>query len=185
MKRLLVHTCCAPCICSIHQCLIKSKEYEVTGFWYNPNIHPFGEYQNRMMTLGYYSQETDLPVIWEREYSLEEWMEAIKDKYKNKEERCVSCYRMRLETTAKRAKEEKFDSFSTTLLYSKFQMHEKIKELGQKLAHIYNIEFYYQDFRSGWKEGIKLSKKLNLYRQQYCGCIFSEKERFDVSAEKE
>ncbi|MCK5534593.1 epoxyqueuosine reductase QueH [bacterium] len=184
MKRLLLHVCCAPCTCYVHQCLSKDKKYAITGFWYNPNIHPFLEYQKRMMTLGYYSNEMNLPLIRKTKYSLEEWMEIIKDKYKEKDKRCLGCYQLRLEETAKRAKKEKFDSFSTTLLYSKFQMHENIKELGQKLAHTYNIEFYYQDFRLGWKEGIEISKKLDLYRQQYCGCIFSEKERFDAAAEK-
>lgn len=180
MKRILLHICCASCACFVVNKL-KKKMYEVVGFWYNPNIHPYLEYQKRMMSLGYYALEVKLPLIWERSYALEEWMEKVGSEYRNKEARCLSCYRLRLEKTVKRAKEKKFDAFSTTLLYSKFQKHNSIKEICKELSDNYSIEFCYDDLRLGWKEGIEISKKMNLYRQQYCGCIFSEKERFSTN----
>jgi hypothetical protein len=92
--------------------------------------------------------------------------------------RCRHCYYDRLKYTAIIAKKGNFDAFSTTLLYSKFQNHQLIKEIGQALAQDYGMKFYYEDFREYWKEGIKLSKQKKMYRQQYCGCIYSEKERY-------
>jgi predicted adenine nucleotide alpha hydrolase (AANH) superfamily ATPase len=83
-----------------------------------------------------------------------------------------------LEATARAAKKGRFDSFTTTLLHSKHQNHEMIREMGESLGQRYGIRFIYEDFRLGWKEGIEVSKKLGLYRQQYCGCIYSEKERY-------
>ncbi len=177
MKQMFLHICCAPCVCFVAKKL-KSEEYTVTGFLYNPNIHPYLEYQRRMMTLGYYAVEMKLPLIWGEKYALEKWIEKSGAECRDKEARCLNCYRLRLEETAKIAKEKKFDSFSTTLLYSKFQKHNLIKRIGQELSDKYRVNFYYEDFRLGWKEGIEISKKMSLYRQQYCGCIFSEKERF-------
>ena len=96
----------------------------------------------------------------------------------NGKARCSYCYFSRLEATAQAAKENDFDYFSSSLLYSKYQDHEMIKRIGMGLAEKYGVPFYYDDFRIGWKEGIKESKEMGLYRQQYCGCIFSEKERY-------
>jgi len=168
---------------------VEGKNLEITGFWYNPNIHPYSEYQNRMMTMGYFSHKEKLPMIWKDEYALEEWLEATRGKFDlpvhwTKEKRCKKCYDLRLNKLAKEAKKGGYDYFSTTLLYSKFQEHESkfqkheiIKDICEKLKNEYNINFYYADFRVGWKEGIEISKKMDLYRQHYCGCIFSEKEK--------
>lgn len=195
--RLLLHICCAGCACyplkKLREVKGKGKSLEITGFWYNPNIHPYSEYQNRMMTLGYFSQKQELPMVWKDEYALEEWLVATREKfdlpghsvgqgispgYWRKEKRCEKCYDLRLNELAKEAGKGGYDYFSTTLLYSKFQEHEIIKEICQKLQNKYNINFYYVDFRLGWKEGIEISQKMNLYRQHYCGCIFSEKEKY-------
>jgi hypothetical protein len=172
---------------------VKGKDLQITGFWYNPNIHPYSEYQNRMMTMGYFSQKEGLPMVWKDEYSLEEWLEATKGeidfaghtvgkdrirRYWIKEKRCEQCYNLRLNKLAKEAKQKGYDYFSTTLLYSKFQEHGLIKETCEKLENQYNINFYYFDFRIGWKEGIEICQKMGLYRQHYCGCIFSEKEKY-------
>lgn len=185
--RLLLHVCCAGCTCyplkRLREVKEEGKDLEITGFWYNPNIHPYGEYQNRMMTMGYFSQKEKLPMVWKDEYALEEWLEATRGKfdssgYWRKQRRCEKCYDLRLKKLAEEAKEKGYDYFSTTLLYSKFQEHEIIKEICQRLQNKYNINFYYLDFRLGWKEGIEISKKMYLYRQHYCGCIFSEKEKY-------
>jgi epoxyqueuosine reductase len=93
-------------------------------------------------------------------------------------ERCEYCLRHRLQYTDRMALTDKYDGFTTTLLYSKYQKHELIRELGEQVGLQLGIPFYYQDFRVGWTEGIKLSKELGMYRQQYCGCIYSEKERY-------
>ena len=94
------------------------------------------------------------------------------------EKRCLYCYHDRLLATAQVAKRGNFSHFTTTLLYSKHQKHEIIREMGESLGRKYGVKFFYQDFREGWKEGIQCSLELGLYRQQYCGCIYSEKERF-------
>ncbi|HBE44471.1 MAG TPA: hypothetical protein DDW17_03205, partial [Deltaproteobacteria bacterium] len=93
-------------------------------------------------------------------------------------DRCLFCYRMRLEKTFQKAVETHADGVTTTLLYSKYQRHDDIKDTGEELSRKYDMPFIYKEFRKGWKEGVEESKRLNMYRQQYCGCIFSEKERF-------
>ncbi len=94
------------------------------------------------------------------------------------QERCRFCYYLRLKATARVAKGGKFDAFTSTLLYSKFQNHEMIRELGQQVVQEVGVPFYYVDFRKGWAAGMAQSKKMGLYKQQYCGCIFSERDRF-------
>jgi hypothetical protein len=114
-------------------------------------------------------------MIWRDDYLLEEFLANVAS---NPQTRCVYCYSSRLEETASIAADRGFSAFSTTLLYSRFQQHEAIRDLGSALARRYGIAFHYDDFRRGWKEGIDASKALGFYRQQYCGCIYSEKERY-------
>ncbi len=177
-NRVLIHTCCAPCTCYPMDVLKKEKN-EIALFWCNPNIHGYREYNKRLMTLGYYMNKFRWGKIIEMEYEPERWFNELNRFEKNA--RCEECYRLRLENTAVYAKRKGFNSFTTTLLYSKYQNHEKIKSVGEEISKNRGINFLYRDFRRGWKEGILLSKKLGLYRQEYCGCIFSERERYDVS----
>ncbi|MHB8231684.1 MAG: epoxyqueuosine reductase QueH [bacterium] len=114
-------------------------------------------------------------VIYEKNYDMEEFIRNVAFREEN---RCYYCLGKRLEKTASLARSSKFTHFSTTLLYSKHQKHDYIKEVGFNLQKKYGVNFYYEDFRAGYKEGIKLSYEYNLYRQNYCGCIYSEKERF-------
>ncbi len=174
-EKVLIHTCCAPCLCYPHVRLLK-EGYEPVAFWFNPNIHPFSEYQKRLNTLYVYQVKKQIDVIYNDEYLLEEWLAYTKEGWLNndKDLRCKLCYRIRLERLAKVAQERDIDKITTTLLYSKFQLHNDIKEIGNEVANKYGREFLYIDFREGWKEGIKISKDLGLYRQRYCGCIFSE-----------
>lgn len=173
MKALL-HICCAPCAIYPIKAL-QEKGMEVFGFFYNPNIHPFTEYRRRLEAVRNYANDINLHMIWRDRYDLELF---LRETIFREENRCRFCYHTRLEATIQVAKKGEFDAFTTTLLYSKFQDHELIIDIGKSLAKRYGVSFLYEDFRVGWKEGIEVSKELNMYRQQYCGCIYSEKERF-------
>lgn len=172
--RLLLHICCAPCsIVCIDR--LREEGHELRGFWYNPNVHPWTENQKRREAVETYSEHAGLPMIWRNEYRLQEFLRMVVFR---EAERCRLCIRMRLGAAANVAKRGGFDAFSTTLLYSKQQPHELIAEIGETVGKEMGVAFLYRDFRPGWEEGIKRSKKENLYRQQYCGCIYSEKERY-------
>jgi len=171
---ILLHICCANCAIYPLQRL-KEEGDEVTGFFFNPNIHPYQEYQKRLESLKRYAERIGLRMIFRDEYLLEEFLRNVSYQV---EERCRYCYSFRLEATAREAKKNGFDQFSTTLLQSTHQDHLLIKETGERLAEEIGIPFYYEDFRQGWRKGLEVSKAMGLYRQQYCGCIYSEKDRY-------
>jgi predicted adenine nucleotide alpha hydrolase (AANH) superfamily ATPase len=172
--KILLHTCCGPC--SIYPVkTLRENNYDVMGYFYKSNIHPYTECLKRQQTLEAYADQIEMKVIYQDEYELEGFLQKIIFREKN---RCSVCYHERLLSTALMAKSGKFDCYSTTLLYSKFQKHEVIKSIGESIGESVGIPFYYEDFRVGWKEGIETSKQLEMYRQQYCGCIYSEKERY-------
>jgi four helix bundle protein len=176
--KILVHICCANCaIYPLER--IGEKGGGVVGYFFNPNIHPYQEYQKRLDALRQYSEKVGLDVIYRDEYLLEEFLKNVSHRV---EERCQFCYSFRLESSAREAKGRGFDAFSTTLLQSTHQNHARIKETGERIAQEVGIPFYYEDFRRGWRRGLEVSKSLGLYRQQYCGCIYSEKERFCKSS---
>lgn len=172
-KRILVHTCCAPCLIAPLQEL--HKDWDVTLLWYNPNIHPYTEYLKRRDTLKDFADKEKIPVIWQDEYDLDLYLKETDNK---DVVRCHSCYELRLVRTVQIAMGKEFDAFTTTLLYSKYQKHEIVKDIGERLANQFGVDFYYQDWRELWQKGIDLSKAADMYRQSYCGCIFSEKERY-------
>lgn len=172
--KMLLHICCAPC--SIYPLrTLRENGFDVMGYYYRNNIHPYTECLKRQQTLTDYARQLGLKVIISEAYDIEIFLQNVVYREKN---RCSYCYYDRLKSTALMARRGKFDAFSTTLLYSKFQKHELIKSIGESVGASVGIEFYYQDFRQGWKEGIETSKRLGMYRQQYCGCIYSEKERY-------
>jgi predicted adenine nucleotide alpha hydrolase (AANH) superfamily ATPase len=172
--KLLLHTCCGPC--SIYPLsVLNTMQIEVMGYFYRSNIHPFQECLRRENTLRVYAQSIGLKVIYQKNYAIETFLQSIAFREK---QRCSYCYHARLTAAAKVGKKGKFDAFSSTLLYSKFQNHDLIREIGHAVGKEQGISFYYHDFRDGWKEGIERSKQLNMYRQPYCGCIFSEKDRY-------
>jgi len=175
MKRLLIHICCAPCFVAPYYHL--KDKFELMGFWFNPNIHPYQEYQKRMDTLKQFVADENIKMIWKDEYKLDTFLRQASFREKL---RCNFCYYDRLKYAAIIAKRGNFDYFTTTLLYSKFQNHELLKQIAESVSKEYKIPFYYEDFRKYWKEGIKLSKERGMYRQQYCGCIYSEYERYGV-----
>ena len=169
-----MHTCCAPCATYPVKTL-RAEGLDVMGFFYRYNIHPYTECLKRQGALQSYADQIDLRVIFQEGYDLEGFIQNVV--YREKD-RCNYCYHDRLRSTALLAKRGKFDYFSSTLLYSKFQKHDVIKSMGDSIGKSVGIPFLYEDFRTGWKEGIAASKNLGLYRQQYCGCLYSEKERF-------
>jgi predicted adenine nucleotide alpha hydrolase (AANH) superfamily ATPase len=155
--------------------VLKSEGHEINGLFYNPNIHPYLEYKKRLDTLKIYAGQERLSLSFSEEYPMELFFRRVVSR---EADRCWYCYYDRLTKTARTAKSENQDGFTTTLLYSKFQNHEMIKDIGESLANEYGIRFYYHDFRNGWTEGVRISKEMGMYRQPYCGCLYSEKERF-------
>lgn len=175
MSKLLLHVCCGPCSIYPYQAL-KEKGFEITVFFYNPNIHPYQEYRKRLETFYQFAEQERIPTIsCGEDYLPEEFLRQVVFR---EDKRCHFCYAIRLEEAAKIAAKGKFLYFSTTLLVSPYQNHELIKEVGEHMGRKYGVEFYYEDFRTGWKEGVEKSKELSLYRQPYCGCIYSEKDRY-------
>ena len=173
-RRMLLHTCCGPCTIYPLQRL-RSKEWIVHGFFYNPNIHPYQEWEKRKEGLEALAQKEDLPIIVRPDYDLEEFLRQAAFR---ESRRCIFCYSTRLEAAARLAAKSRFDAFTTTLLYSKRQKHDLICAIAKEASGKYGVPFYYEDFRVGWKEGQEKAGEWGLYRQQYCGCIYSEKERF-------
>lgn len=154
---------------------MRKAGHNVTGFFYNHNIHPYQEYTRRMNAVLEMAELEALPLLMRDEYALEDFLANVAH---SPETRCSYCYRSRLRATAEIAAKHGFEAFSASLLYSRYQRHEEIRELGEQAGREYGVAFYYEDFRPGWQEGISVSKELGLYRQQYCGCIYSEKERY-------
>jgi hypothetical protein len=170
----LLHICCAPCSIACIRTL-RDEGIEPVGYWYNPNIHPKLEYKTRRNTLVEYAKSIHLPLITEDEYGLRSFVRDLCPDFDN---RCEYCYRRRMTQTAAYAAANGFTSFSTTLLISPYQNHELLKAIGEELADTYYIEFLYRDFRPRFKEGQQEAADLGLYRQKYCGCIFSEEDRY-------
>ena len=183
--KLLLHTCCAPC--SVY-CLktLRKKGIEPTLFWYNPNIHPYTEYKARRDCLKDYAESQKAELILKDEYGLDDFIcgvlhQSINSKQTNFENimltRCQNyCYPKRLRAVFEYAKENGYDTVSTTLLYSIYQQHDIIKDLMESLSREFGINFYYYDFREGWREGQDEARAAGLYMQKYCGCVFSEEE---------
>lgn len=181
MMKVLLHICCAPC--TIYPLKVLREEgHDVRGYFYNPNIHPYTEFCRRRDTVVTFSGIAGFDVIVDERYALREFLTAALERG---EDRCSACYEMRLERAFIRAEEEKAEAVTTTLLYSKYQRHEAIAAAAEKLSARFGIRFLYKDFREGWKEGQDESRRLGLYRQNYCGCIFSEYERFAPRSKKQ
>ena len=151
------------------------------GVYANPNIHPYGEWERRRGTLEGWALSEDLRLLPAVPYDPREWLRAVSFR---EGERCRICYHMRLRQAALLAKRGRFGFFSTTLLYSKFQKHEWIREIGEALGSEIGVRFLYRDWRDGWKEGVEASRQAGMYRQQYCGCLYSEWERHRPRGER-
>ena len=172
--KLLLHICCAPCSAACIK-VLREENIDIKGYWYNPNIHPYKEYENRLNALKEYSKMINLDVVYYDYYGLREFTQNVYDKLDN---RCEYCYVSRMENVAKYAKENGYDAFTTTLFISPYQKHELIIKVAEQMAKKYGVEFIYQDFREGFRIGQQMARDAALYMQKYCGCVFSEEERY-------
>jgi predicted adenine nucleotide alpha hydrolase (AANH) superfamily ATPase len=172
--KILLHICCAPCAIYPLKTL-RQEGVEVMGFFYRHNIHPYRECQRREETLKSFAASEELRVVYQKGYDMEGFIRSVALREKD---RCSYCYHDRLQAAARVAIKGNFDGFTSTLLYSKYQKHATIKQVGESIGKTEGIPFFYQDFRNGWKEGIAVSRERNMYRQPYCGCIYSEKDRY-------
>ena len=179
-QRLLLHICCAPCA-TYTVGRFREAGVEVTGHWFNPNIHPFREHELRREALAGYASTIALPMIWEPGYEMPEflWQVVGRECFR---QRCALCYRLRLERTAIVAAREGFTLFSTTLLISPYQDLDAIVRIGEELAQRHGVAFWGENLRRGYAEHHRLAREAGLYRQHYCGCIYSEWEALDRQA---
>ena len=170
----LLHICCAPCA---NQCIdsLRGEGNDVTGFWYNPNIHPFTEYRSRRNCLREYAAGIALPLVERNDYALRPFVRAVADDIAH---RCVKCYGMRLRAAAEYAAQNGFDAFPSSLFISPYQNHELMKETAEAAAEEFGVRFLYRDFRPLFKAGQDRARELGFYIQKYCGCVFSEEERY-------
>lgn len=172
-----MHICCANCA-TYPFSVLKGQGNTLKGLWFNPNIHPYMEYKKRLDALRQLDLLWNLDVEYNDYYGLQEYLRNVVG---SEVSRCEYCYSVRLEQAALKARETKADAFSTTLLVSPYQNFDLILEIGRVMQERHSVEFYAEDFRCGYREGRRLAKTMELYRQQYCGCIYSEMERYTVS----
>jgi predicted adenine nucleotide alpha hydrolase (AANH) superfamily ATPase len=175
LPELLLHVCCGPCaITTLAD--VQGKGFKTTGLFYNPNVHPLQEYLKRRNGAAQVAERTGIALRFcAPEYDPRVFLHTVQGQ---ENDRCRHCYALRLKRVAQIAKQHGFTHFGTSLLYSKRQQHEEIIEAAQAAAKENRVEFYYQDLRPTWQEGIALSKQWGIYRQNYCGCIYSEAERY-------
>jgi predicted adenine nucleotide alpha hydrolase (AANH) superfamily ATPase len=174
MIKVLIHVCCAHCAAYTVE-YWRQQGYEASGYWYNPNIHPFTEHQARLESMRVLAQQLDLNLIVEEGYDMIEYFRRVAG---DEDDRCRHCFELRLSKTAGEARREGFDAFTTTLLISPHQQHEVLKETAERVSSEYGIEFLYADLRKRYSDSRHITKPMDLYRQQYCGCIYSEWERY-------
>lgn len=175
--RILLHTCCGPC--SIFPVsVLRAEGHRVTACYANPNIHPYREWEKRLATLREYLAAEGVDLEVDDRYDLKGYLAAVLPLADDPARRCPACYRIRLAEVARRAAEGGYHAFSTTLLVSPYQKHEAVAEAGHQAGRACGVSFYYRDFRPGWKEAVRVSRELGMYRQGYCGCLFSERERY-------
>jgi epoxyqueuosine reductase len=169
--KLLLHMCCAPC--SVYPIsVLQAENIDFTGYFYNPNIHPREEFLKRRENVEKFSKIKNIEVAYSDDFLQEKWERANLAQ----DERCNMCYSLRMDKTALFAKENGFTAFTTSLLVSPYQKHDLIVELGEKAAGKYGVDFFYRDFRPGFRQGQQQAKELGLYRQKFCGCIISYNE---------
>jgi len=183
--KLLLHCCCAPCS---HICVsaLRDECIETELFWYNPNIHPYTEYRSRRDCLKEFAANEKLKLEMLDEYGLRSFLNTVFSENERAKvpERCEKCYSLRLEKAASLAAQAGYPAFSTSLLISPYQDHGAIKRIGEEAAAKYGVDFFYRDFRPLFREGQEKARSLGFYMQKYCGCIFSEEERYVKNTEK-
>ena len=178
--KVLLHICCANCAVYPLERL-RDQGHEVLGLFFNPNIQPYEEFRRRRESVEDLARIRDLKVIMMDDYPLDEFFRRMVFR---EGQRCLICYQWRLETTARVARRGKYDAFTTTLLFSKQQKHDRIRQSGEEEARKAGVRFLYEDYRTGWESGREMSKALGFYRQNYCGCIYSERDRYAPESAK-
>ncbi len=173
MDSILLHICCAPCATAVLEEL-RSGGDSVSGYFYNPAIQPWKELKRRIDALEAWAPGVDLPVEIFRDYPLEATLEMLL----GARNRCSACFLDRMLKTAVRASEMGIPRFTTTLLVSPYQNREMIREAGEKAARTVGVEYIHHDFTHLYKRSIALSREAGMYRQPYCGCVFSERDRY-------
>jgi predicted adenine nucleotide alpha hydrolase (AANH) superfamily ATPase len=177
---ILLHVCCGPCL--VFPAKVMEREgVDFTCYFFNPNIHPYREFKKRLNSFKELADSRNYSYLIDKEYGLKMFMRQV---VFNEDQRCKFCYQMRLGKAAELAAENGYQGFSSTLLYSTYQNHALIKKQAALASGSHEIPFMYRDFRVGWQQGIEESKACNLYRQSYCGCLFSEQERYDNRLKK-
>ena len=174
LNSVLVHCCCAHCAAYTVD-YWRQQGYEVSALWYNPNIHPYMEHQHRLEAMKSLAQEVNLPLIITEGYDIIDYFRQVAG---HEPQRCQYCFRLRLLKTAETAHQRGFNAFTTTLLISPHQKHDLLREIGNEISKEKGIDFLYTDLRKRYSDSRRMTKPLNLHRQQYCGCIYSEWERY-------
>lgn len=169
--RLFVHACCGPCLIYPADCLLQ-QGHELTIYYYNPNIHPQAEYDDRRAALLEYCRRESLNVV-SGVYDIDDYFQAV---VSSEVDRCLLCYRVRLGEAARAAAAGGYDAFTTTLLVSPYQKHDQLRQAGEAAAAAAGVEFFYQDWREGFRAGRAKARELGLYSQKYCGCVYSKEE---------
>ena len=170
--KLLLHVCCAPCLSGAHLALA-GEDFDLTGYFYNPNIYPADELARRIDALRKYDV-----IAGSRSIIVDDYDPGILSEYgQNNEGKCGACFSERLGSTAEYAKQNGFDAFSTTLLISPYQKHELIRSVGEEVSERSGVYFYYGDMRPFYRESVNISRSIGLYRQRYCGCNFSKESK--------
>lgn len=173
---ILLHVCCAPCATYPVERL-RDAGLHVRGYWYNPNIHPWKEHEARRESLVKYSAQAALPVEWGPGYNAVAFLRAVAGR-EDARDRCQVCYTLRLQATAARARARGIPLFTTTLFISPYQDQDLVRAAGEEASATHGVEFHFEDFRPGWSVRGQRLRQYGLYRQQYCGCLFSEFERY-------
>ena len=175
--KILLHVCCGPCAAyPLKFFQTERPDLEPRLWYYNPNIHPKGEFFRRRDSLAYLAAHHGLTVDFSPPYQPEDFLAELAKEPKAPE-RCRTCYALRFQAAAQEAAAGGFQAFGTTLAFSRRQKHELIVEEGHRAAARHGVDFYYEDWRPGWQQGHEIAKALGLYRQNYCGCVYSEFER--------
>lgn len=186
---ILLHTCCSNCAIQPFE-ILKAEGHSFTGFWFNPNIHPFEEYDSRLQSLKKLASERDIDMLFFEDYRPEDYFDALGITSPNLQlippspARCRSCYELRLDKTAEEASKKGYDAFSTTLLISPYQDFDRLAATGKEMSKKHGVDFYLKDFRPFFRESMSEAKDLGLYRQKYCGCLFSKAEREQAQSSK-
>jgi hypothetical protein len=155
---------------------LREESFQVTAFWYNPNIHPYAEHERRRQSLAAFAAAVEMPLLSEPGYDVIPFLRAVAG-HEAFRERCRICYRLRLEQTAHAALDNGYDAFTTTLLISPYQDEGALREIGTEAGEAAGVPFYYERFRKGWNVRGQMAREYGLYLQRYCGCIYSEYER--------